>query len=78
MYEITNPPQSYSVPDYYCGEQGSNAPFAGPDPLTSEAIVTYDSDLLTSVAVTYAGDYNIMFLGTATGHLKKVRGVLVC
>ena len=60
------------MPDNYCGGQGSNAPFSGPETLTSSPIVTYDTDLLTSVAVTATGDYNVMFLGTAKGHVKKV------
>ena len=49
-----------------------NQPLGGINPIETEPAITYDNVLLTSVAATSTYDFTVAFLGTSTGHLKKV------
>lgn len=50
-----------------------NQPLGGINPIETEPAISYDNVLLTSVAASSTHDYTVAFLGTSTGHLKKVR-----
>jgi len=41
-------------------------------PIEAAPVLSYNNQLLTSVAATSTHDYTVVFLGTVTGHLKKV------
>ncbi|XP_043223857.1 plexin-A2-like isoform X2 [Amphibalanus amphitrite] len=58
------------VGEDFCG-MDVNTPIGGSRPVTSVAVLTFDA-LLTSVAATTTGDFNVVFAGTADGHLRKV------
>ena len=49
-----------------------NQPLGGINPIETEPAITYDNVLLTSVAAAPTHEYTVGFLGTSTGHLKKV------
>ena len=49
-----------------------NTPIGGNMPVQSVAVLTTDT-LLTSVAAATTGDFTVVFVGTDTGHVKKVR-----
>ena len=49
-----------------------NQPLGGTVPIETEPVITYDNVHLTSVAATSTNDFTVAFLGTSTGHLKKV------
>ena len=51
-----------------------NTPLGGEQPLEGLATLTFDTRL-TAVAATSTEVYTVVFLGTAQGHLKKVRRV---
>ena len=55
----------------FCG-MDVNQPLGGINPIETEPAITYDNVLLTSVAATSTHEYTVAFLGTNTGHLKKV------
>lgn len=48
-----------------------NTPLGGEKPVVAVSVLNFTT-LLTSVAATSAGNYTVVFLGTADGHLKKV------
>lgn len=54
-----------------------NTPLGGSMPIEATPVLTYSGLLLTSVAATSTHDYTVAFMGTATGHLKKVSRVLL-
>ena len=64
------------LPEDFCG-MDVNSPLGGELPVKSLAIQTFHEGL-TAVAGTSFDDSTVFFLGTATGHLKKVRKTLNC
>lgn len=59
-----------TIGEDFCGLD-VNTPLGGEAPITVVPVLTF-SDLLTAVAATSTGDYTVVFLGTVSGHLKKV------
>lgn len=59
------------INDDFCG-MDVNTPLGGSMPIEATPVLTYSGLLLTSVAATSTHDYTVAFMGTATGHLKKV------
>ncbi|KAI2798414.1 hypothetical protein BLOT_012695 [Blomia tropicalis] len=55
----------------FCG-MDVNQLLGGINPIETEPAITYDNVHLTSVAATSIHDFTVAFLGTSTGHLKKV------
>ena len=75
--------QLYTVPEDYCGLFDKNSPIVGDIPLTASPVSSFTDLSLSAITVATTGDYTVAFLGTETGHLKKVsihteviRGVL--
>ena len=50
-----------------------NTPLGGSMPVEAAPVLRFSGILLTAVAATSTHDYTVTFLGTSTGHLKKVR-----
>lgn len=59
-----------TISEDFCGLD-VNTPLGGEDPMRASPVLTFDTHL-TAVAATSTGDYTVVFLGTRTGHLKKV------
>ena len=57
----------------FCG-MDVNSPLGGEQPVESLAVHTFPTRL-TAVAATSTEVYTVVFLGTATGHLKKVNTI---
>lgn len=60
-----------TIGEDFCGLD-VNTPLGGEIPIMSVPVLVFSTHL-TAVAATSTGDYTVVFLGTATGHLKKVR-----
>ncbi|KAF5292014.1 hypothetical protein FQA39_LY14131 [Lamprigera yunnana] len=58
------------IGDEFCGLD-INTPFGGEDPITSVPIIQFNTTL-TAVAANSVGDSTMVYVGTATGHLKKI------
>lgn len=69
--------QQVLINDDFCG-MDVNTPLGGSMPIEATPVLTYSGLLLTSVAATSTHDYTVAFMGTATGHLKKVSISFVC
>jgi len=63
--------QQVQIDENFCG-MDVNQPLGGVNPIETEPVLTYDNVVLTSVAATSTHDFTVAFLGTSTGHLKKV------
>ena len=61
------------ISDDFCGME-VNTPLDGAVPIDAAPLLVYPNTLLTSVSAVSTHDYTVCFLGTADGHLKKVRG----
>jgi plexin A len=59
------------INDDFCG-MDVNTPLGGSMPIEAAPVLSYNNELLTSVAATSTHDYTVVFLGTVNGHLKKV------
>ena len=59
-----------NLSDDFCGID-INSPLEGTEPITSIAAQTFPTKV-TSVISTSANEHTVVFLGTETGHLKKV------
>ncbi|XP_043256480.1 plexin-A4 [Colletes gigas] len=59
-----------TISEDFCGLD-VNTPLGGEDAMNATSVLTFDTHL-TAVAATSTGDYTVVFLGTRTGHLKKV------
>lgn len=59
-----------TINEDFCGLD-VNTPLGGEIPVPAVPVITFNT-LLTSVAATSTGDYTVVFIGTNTGHLKKV------
>ncbi|XP_076331027.1 plexin-A2-like isoform X2 [Tachypleus tridentatus] len=64
------------INDDFCG-MDVNTPLGGVLPIEGVPVLTYSGVLLTAVAATSTHDYTVAFLGTFTGHLKKLSMVKV-
>ena len=64
--------QPLEIGDDYCGEHDINHPIRGTDAVSAAAAVTWSDDDVTSVAVATAGNHTVAFVGTGSGHVKKV------
>jgi plexin A len=58
------------IKDDFCG-MDVNTPLGGSMPIEAAPVLSYNNELLTSVAATSTHDYTVVFLGTVNGHLKK-------
>lgn len=54
----------------FCGLD-INSPLGGKEPVSSIAVQTFPTKV-TAVASSFINEYTFVFLGTETGHLKKV------
>ncbi|XP_049953527.1 plexin-A4 isoform X2 [Schistocerca serialis cubense] len=59
-----------TIGEDFCGLD-VNTPLGGEMPIAAVPVLIFGSHL-TAVAATSTGDYTVVFLGTANGHLKKV------
>ena len=59
-----------TIGEDFCGLD-VNTPLGGELPIAAIPVLVFGSHL-TAVAATSTGDYTVVFLGTANGHLKKV------
>ncbi len=64
-------PTQVQIKDDFCG-MDVNTPLGGSMPIEAAPVLSYNNELLTSVAATSTHDYTVVFLGTVNGHLKKV------
>lgn len=62
--------QQVQINDDFCGLD-VNTPLGGSMPIEAAPVLTYNNDLLVSVAATSTHDYTVAFLGTADGKIKK-------
>lgn len=61
-----------TIAEDFCG-MDVNTPLGGELPVSAIPVLLFNTRL-TAVAATSTGDFTVVFVGTATGHLKKVRG----
>ncbi|XP_017783638.1 PREDICTED: plexin A3 [Nicrophorus vespilloides] len=64
------PTKLQSIGEDFCGLD-VNTPLGGEQPVYAKPVLLFNTRL-TAVAATSTGDFTVVFLGTATGHLKKV------
>lgn len=60
-----------TIAEDFCGLD-VNTPLGGDMPMAAVPVLNFQSRL-TAVAATSTGDFTVVFIGTAKGHLKKVR-----
>ncbi|KAF4525114.1 hypothetical protein B566_EDAN005056 [Ephemera danica] len=58
-----------TIGEDFCGLD-VNTPLGGEQAMVAVPVLTFDKHL-TAVAATSTGDFTVVFVGTATGHLKK-------
>lgn len=59
-----------TIGEDFCGLD-VNTPLGGELPISAVPVLLFNTRL-TAVAATSTGDFTVVFVGTATGHLKKV------
>ncbi|KAL3289690.1 hypothetical protein HHI36_023093 [Cryptolaemus montrouzieri] len=59
-----------TIAEDFCGLD-VNTPLGGEQPMSALPVLLFNTRL-TAVAATSTGDFTVVFIGTATGHLKKV------
>ncbi|XP_044766008.1 plexin-A4 [Coccinella septempunctata] len=59
-----------TIAEDFCGLD-VNTPLGGEQPMSAIPVLLFNTRL-TAVAATSTGDFTVVFIGTATGHLKKV------
>lgn len=59
-----------TIGEDFCGLD-VNTPLGGETPMAAVPVLVFNHHL-TAVAATSTGDYTVVFVGTSTGHLKKV------
>ncbi|XP_050540179.1 plexin-A4 [Daktulosphaira vitifoliae] len=59
-----------AITEDFCG-MDVNTPLGGESPMTAVPVLTFDSRL-TAVTATSTGDFTVVFVGTNTGHVKKI------
>lgn len=59
-----------TIGEDFCGLD-VNTPLGGEMPISASPVLIFNTRL-TAVAATSTGDFTVVFIGTATGHLKKV------
>lgn len=59
-----------TIGEDFCGLD-VNTPLGGEAPIASLPVLQFTTRL-SAVAATSTGDFTVVFVGTATGHLKKV------
>ncbi|XP_026472464.1 plexin-A4 [Ctenocephalides felis] len=60
-----------TIGEDFCGLD-VNTPLGGEQPIAAVPVLLLPNTRLTAVAATSTGDYTVVFVGTADGHLKKV------
>lgn len=60
-----------TIGEDFCGLD-VNTPLGGEQPIAAVPVLLLPDTRLTAVAATSTGDYTVVFVGTADGHLKKV------
>ncbi|KAG8225680.1 hypothetical protein J437_LFUL001712 [Ladona fulva] len=58
-----------TIAEDFCGLD-VNTPLGGEQPIPAVPVLVFNTHL-TAVAATSTGDYTVVFVGTANGHLKK-------
>jgi plexin A len=64
------PTKLQTIGEDFCGLD-VNTPLGGEQPISAVPVLLFGTRL-TAVAATSTGDFTVVFIGTATGHLKKV------
>lgn len=59
-----------TIGEDFCGLD-VNTPLGGETPMAAVPVAVFNNHL-TAIAATSTGDYTVVFVGTSTGHLKKV------
>lgn len=59
-----------SIGEDFCGLD-VNTPLGGEQPVSAVPVLLFNTRL-TAVVATSTGDFTVVFIGTSTGHLKKV------
>lgn len=59
-----------TIAEDFCGLD-VNTPLGGEQPMSAIPVLLFNTRL-TAVAATSTGDFTVVFIGTASGHLKKV------
>lgn len=60
-----------TIGEDFCGLD-VNTPLGGEQPVSAVPVLLF-STRLSAVAATSTGDFTVVFVGTSSGHLKKVR-----
>jgi len=64
--------QGIEINSSYCGHVEQNAPLVGSVPLEGRPLIVFPGTQLTAVALTNIDDHIVAFLGTSSGHIRKV------
>lgn len=59
-----------TIGEDFCGLD-VNTPLGGEQPVSAVPVLLFGTRL-TAVVATSTGDFTVVFIGTSTGHLKKV------
>ncbi|XP_048738667.2 plexin A3-like isoform X3 [Ostrea edulis] len=60
------------IGDDYCGNYDFNTPINGPEPVTSSRAISINATASSLIVTTTHAGYTVAFIGTRTGHVKKV------
>lgn len=67
--------QPVPIDDHFCGLD-INQPLGGSQLVSGQTVFTENRDRLTSVSSYVYNGHSVVFLGTRSGRLKKVRAVI--
>lgn len=65
--------QPFDIDDDYCGKYDFNTPINGPESVKASRAIGINSSASSLIVTTTHAGYTVAFIGTRTGHIKKVR-----
>lgn len=65
--------QPFDIDNEYCGKYDFNTPINGPKSIKAQRAISIDTTASSLIVTTTYAGYTVAFIGTRTGHIKKVR-----
>lgn len=65
--------QPFDIDDDYCGKYDFNTPINGPESVKASRAIGINTSASSLIVTTTHAGYTVAFIGTRTGHIKKVR-----
>lgn len=65
--------QPFDIDNEYCGKYDFNTPINGPELIKASKTININTTASSLIVTTTHSGYTMAFIGTRTGHIKKVR-----